>query len=115
MLAQMIVGHMIGDYLLQNDWMALNKKRSSFHCAVHCLLWTAAVLACCGSANLWLAAWLFLTHFAIDRTQFVPWYMGVVGQAGFRDRMAPWSGIAVDNTWHLLTLIIAALATGEGV
>lgn len=31
-----LVGHLVGDYLLQNDYMALNKKKSSFHCMVHC-------------------------------------------------------------------------------
>lgn len=24
-----LVGHLVGDYLLQNDWQALNKKKSS--------------------------------------------------------------------------------------
>lgn len=105
----MIIGHMIGDYLLQNDWMALNKKRSSLHCAVHCLLWTLSVMACAGSVSTFLAGWLFATHFAIDRTTFVTWYMGAVGQSGFRDKMAPWSSIAVDNTFHLLTLLIGVL------
>ena len=33
-----IIGHLVGDYLLQNDWMALNKKASSLHCAVHCCI-----------------------------------------------------------------------------
>lgn len=23
-----IIGHLVGDYLLQNDWMALNKKKA---------------------------------------------------------------------------------------
>jgi len=28
-----IIGHLVGDYLLQNDWMALNKKKRSLNCA----------------------------------------------------------------------------------
>lgn len=45
----MLVGHLVGDYLLQNDWMALNKKFKNFEgrlaCGVHCFLWTLSVLA----------------------------------------------------------------------
>lgn len=43
-----LVGHLVGDYLIQNDWMALNKKQSSLHCAVHCGLWTLSVILFAG-------------------------------------------------------------------
>jgi hypothetical protein len=107
MLAEMIVGHMVGDYLLQNHWMALNKKKASLPCAVHCLVWTLAVATCSGCWSLLPLFWLFATHFAIDRSQFIHWYMGHAGQAGFRDNMGPWSSIVVDNAFHLLTLLLA--------
>jgi len=32
-----IYAHLIGDYLIQNDWMALNKKKNSWICLVHVL------------------------------------------------------------------------------
>lgn len=99
-----IIGHLVGDYILQNDWMANGKKVRSWPCVIHCLLWTFAV---CVFAE-WFApavvAWLFLTHFAIDRTQFIAWWMDNKGQAGFRQFAGPWSSIVVDNVWHILTL-----------
>jgi hypothetical protein len=66
-LACALVGHMVGDYLLQNDWMAQNKKQRSFPCVVHCALWASAVSLFAGWGPLpWL--FLFLLHFAQDRT-----------------------------------------------
>lgn len=75
MLSSAIIGHMVGDFILQNDWMATNKKSNSFPCLVHCTLWTSSVMFFSGEFNIFLALWLFLTHFAIDRTGFISWWM----------------------------------------
>lgn len=100
-----IVGHLVGDFLLQNDWMALNKKNRSWPCVVHCALWTLAVCAFAGWWNPASAAWLFLTHFAIDRTQFIKSWMRLNNQSAFaKEPLAPWSVIVVDQVFHVLTL-----------
>lgn len=113
-----IIGHLVGDYLLQNDWMALNKKkpapRYAIHCATHAALWTAAV---CGFASWWdwrVALALFLAHYWQDRTNVVHWWMTRVNrQAQFvSGPCAPWSIIVVDNVWHIVTLYIAARFLG---
>ncbi len=39
-----LVGHLVGDYLVQNDWMALNKKKSMLPCLVHCAIWATCVV-----------------------------------------------------------------------
>jgi hypothetical protein len=104
-LASALIGHMVGDFVIQNDWMATNKKQRSFPCLVHCVLWTASVMFFAEAWSPWLALWLFATHFAIDRTQFISWWMNnVSGQSGFAEHLKPWSLIAVDNTFHLITL-----------
>jgi hypothetical protein len=101
-----LVGHLVGDYLAQNDWMALNKKQSSGHCAVHCAVWTACVMLFSGWP-FWTWVPLFWSHFLQDRTQIVTWYMDAVGQKSFRTGVcAPWSSIVVDNVWHVVTLWI---------
>lgn len=113
MLAFAIVGHLVGDYLLQNDWMAQNKKRRSPPCAVHCLLWTLAVCLLAGWFTWWVPAVLFATHFLQDRTTVVARWMKLVGQEGFASPpLAPWSVIVVDNVWHILTLALVARALG---
>lgn len=106
-----IIGHLVGDYLLQNDWMALNKKKASFHCVIHCWIWTISVMLFSGwqtlppSRALPIFFVLFLTHFFQDRTDIVSRWMDFIGQKQFRTGICfPWSVIVVDNVWHIVTL-----------
>lgn len=110
-LASAIVGHLVGDYILQNDLLALNKKRSTLLCAIHCILWTAAVIAFSGwyqSHNAWwVVLILFVTHFAQDRTRIIRWWMHRVGQDEFATGpLSPWSVGFVDNVFHIVTIWI---------
>jgi hypothetical protein len=98
------VGHLVGDYILQNNWMASNKKKSSVHCAVHCAIWSACVA---GFAlwPIWTLVPLFVTHFIQDRTKIIAWWMDGMGQKEFRTGIySPWSEVVVDNVWHILTI-----------
>lgn len=100
-----IIGHLVGDYLLQNDWMALHKKSNSFRCGIHCALWTLAVCLFAGWHNWIITLILFFTHFAQDRTNIINWWMDRIGQHQFRvGPCAPWSMIVVDNVWHIVTI-----------
>lgn len=125
-----IIGHLIGDYLLQNDWMALNKKQSSFPynhgwspfsfrqkitscfrwlsipCFMHCFLWTLAVCFFSGWHSLAVITILFWSHYIQDRTQIVRFWMTKINrQQKFTEPpMAPWSLVVVDNVWHIVTL-----------
>lgn len=98
-----LIGHLVGDYLLQTDWQAQGKKRSSLICAVHCGLYTLSIALFTGWPS-WALAVVLVTHFAQDRTNFVRWWMGVVGQDTFADKLGPWSVIVVDNVMHLVVL-----------
>jgi hypothetical protein len=80
-----LIGHLVGDYLLQNDWMALNKKKpgGKWHCAVHATIWTLCV---CMFTGWWsTAAWgvLWATHYWQDRTNIIVWWMKFMGQEKF--------------------------------
>jgi hypothetical protein len=109
-----IIGHLVGDYLLQNDWMALNKKKQdpygSFACVVHCGIWSMCVLCFSGwlhSVHLFLVClFLMVPHFIQDHTQIVKfWMIRVNRQPKFAEPpLAPWSLIVVDNVWHIVTL-----------
>lgn len=109
-----IIGHLVGDYLLQNDWMALNKKKRTLPCAVHCGLWTIAVCAFAGWWAWWVPPVLFAAHFAQDRTGLVVWWMTRVNrQTQFvSGPCAPWSIIVVDNVWHIVSLYAVARFLG---
>jgi hypothetical protein len=106
-LACGIVAHFIGDYLLQNDYLAQNKKKSSWVCGAHCLLYGLATFLCLlpSGASFAIAPVVALLHFPIDRWQFVPFYMRYYGQNDFaKPPCFPWSVFWVDNTMHLLVL-----------
>lgn len=99
-----LVGHLVGDYLLQNDWMALNKKNQILPCAVHCFLWSACVMSFAGWP-LYLWPTLFTLHYLQDASNVVRKWMSLIGQDSFATGpCSPWSIIVVDNVWHILTL-----------
>lgn len=112
-----IIGHLVGDYLLQNDWMALNKKRDDIlgwtSCSVHCLIWTLAVLTCCDWWRIDIFIYVFLSHFLLDKTYLIVWYMKKIGSFSriINDNKNPnqlLAYIAVDNSAHLLFLFLIA-------
>lgn len=106
-----IIGHLVGDYLLQNDWMALNKKKHSLPCVAHCTIWATCVCFFAGWTGTWHTALvvntvLFVTHFIQDRTQIIMFWMTRVNrQSQFvKPPMGPWSIVVVDNVWHIVTI-----------
>jgi len=108
------MAHLVGDYMLQNDWMAQNKKKATLPCFVHCLLYTISVAIFTIQSDWGLREWsvVFIAHFIQDRTKIVNWYMQAFGQSDFaKPPLAPWSIIVVDNTLHLLVLYGLAQGT----
>lgn len=138
----LLLGHLIGDYVVQNDWMAKNKVNphpstlnvcdaskvefweeaeqkwslGHFACTVHCLFYTLAVWAC----TFWWMPWwgllaCFLVHWPVDRFRLARrWMCNVSGQKQFAEGpLSPWSVIIVDNIFHLLTLGVIASVAGR--
>lgn len=104
-----LIAHLIGDYIIQNDWMAQNKKKATLPCLVHVALYTLSVTVFTWWPW-WALAIVAVTHFLQDRTSVVNWWMRLIGQSGFEKHLAPWSVIVVDNTWHLLILFLLSQA-----
>ena len=96
-----IYAHLIGDYIIQNDWMAQNKKNSHLHCVVHIITYMIPFLLC--NMVWWQLLLIAIQHYAIDKTKFVGWFMGIKGSSIFRDGpLSPWSWVVVDNVLHIL-------------
>lgn len=85
--ALLVLGHLIGDYLLQNKWMAMNKSGSTWKCAVHCAIYTLAVTVITWPAiHNW--AWtllVFLTHFPVDRWSLADKWLDLINGRSLRD------------------------------
>jgi hypothetical protein len=115
-----LILHLIGDYLLQSDWMALNKTKCSKAAAAHAITYSLPFLILEPS----LAAFsvICITHFFIDRfrlARYVVYARNIVLQpkkyrnawadcreTGYHKDVPQWLSIwllvACDNTIHLL-------------
>jgi hypothetical protein len=96
-----LLAHMVGDFVIQNDWMASGKKRSSVICLVHALTYIVPFIILC-ECNWWQLFLITSQHHLQDRDGFVLWFMKKSGKEIFATvPCAPWSVFAVDATFHL--------------
>jgi hypothetical protein len=110
----LVLGHLVGDFLLQTDNMAKNKSQQwrwlLRHIALYMVTMTIIIVAYALShpTPLWLAivAWLFIagTHLILDRRGFTARWMRLVGTSPDQS----WLVIVVDQIFHLLTLAAVA-------
>lgn len=76
-----IYAHLIGDFLIQNDWMARNKKRSTPICLIHILTY---ILPFIFTGLIWWQIILIaIEHFIQDRTYIINMFMKVMGKNEF--------------------------------
>ena len=96
-----LYAHMIGDFILQSDWMAKGKKVNSWICAVHIFFYMTPFVF---TGLPWVAlAIIAVQHFIQDRTNFVSWSMILLGKPTFsQPPFAPWSIILMDQLYHIL-------------
>lgn len=112
-----LFAHFVGDFFLPDDWMAEGKKKSSWVCLVHVLMYMLPFLFIgswiglpFGSGELvycetewWKLMLIAVQHFFQDRTGFVEWWLRFKGSVWFsKSPMAPWSIILTDNMIHLM-------------
>jgi len=98
-----IAAHMIGDFFLQNNWMASKKQDEWFPCLIHCYLYTLSVMLICQWFD-WRLILIFITHLIMDRYRLATkWRIFYSG-----DKELPWV-ITADNSIHILILYILTL------
>jgi|SRR6185437_5500754 len=97
-----LLAHFIGDYLLQNDWMAVNKKKSSLACTIHVTLYMLPFLL----TELTIIQFIlvYAQHWIQDRTKFISWWCKTMGsfQAELKTPALPWGHFIVDNIFHVI-------------
>jgi hypothetical protein len=74
--ADQIVCHMIGDYVLQSDWMANQKTKSPWPCLAHVLLYSIPFILWFQPSFAALAV-IISTHYYIDRyrlARYICWF-----------------------------------------
>lgn len=113
-----LLAHMIGDYVIQSDWMAQQKTKSHVPALAHALTYTVPFVAI---TRRWKAlAVICGTHFVIDRwrlARYVVWAKNQVAPESFRyawDDAGP-TGYGARTDPLVLPLLIAADNTMHGL
>ena len=85
----LFLGHLAGDYLLQNQWMALNKAKNTWvgwlSALIHCVLYTFAVCLFMWNFDpIWIVV-VFLSHFPIDKFSLTDKYLHYIKGRSLKD------------------------------
>jgi len=108
----LLIGHLVGDWLLQNDWMATGKKKGLLTWAgtVHYTIYTTAILFTLwlsgfGDKNstfyLLLSLFIFASHWLIDTTDVVDRWIHFFHQSDI-----VMVRVMVDQILHIIALVI---------
>ena len=122
--AAFVVSHLVGDYLLQTDWQARNKrgglqgdplKRRALvsHVFVYTLTFVPALIWLSddlGAGVVWVAALIFIPHLIQDDGRLLTGYIYKVKGAPEESVLEIFT--SVDQSFHVLTLFGIALAAG---
>lgn len=103
-----LLAHLVGDYVLQSHWMAVNKVKSWFAASIHGTCYTFPFLLI--TQDVFALAVICGTHIVIDRLS-VAKYISQLKNFHFSGNGYPeetpiwlstWLVIILDNTIHLL-------------
>ena len=122
----MMLGHFVGDYLFQNNRMALNKSKRNkegwYACGVHSFVYTLSIViflrlvfpALC--FNLWVWAAIGIPHYIIDHyslaSYWMKWKNGVkpFESVSMDEKVTVETTIVNDNTIHWVMLYFTCMA-----
>jgi hypothetical protein len=122
--AAFVVSHLVGDYLLQTDWQARNKRLGLAGDPVrrrallsHVLVYTLTFVPTLiwlsddlGAGVVWVAPLIFIPHVIQDDGRLLTWFIFKV--KGASEESAREIYMAVDQSFHVLALFALAIAAG---
>jgi hypothetical protein len=119
--AVFVICHLVGDYLLQTEWQASHKRgglgpdptsRRALlaHVSTYTLAFVPALIWLADDIGAWVlgvAVLIFVPHFVQDDGRLLRAYIARVKGVGATDNSQVF--LAVDQTFHLVTLFAIAL------
>ncbi len=133
----MLLGHLSGDFIFQNDLMALNKKKNTakgyWCCLLHCLVYTLCVSVFTGLVLplkfvtsmrfIYFINIVMWPHFFIDKYNIVSYWCKLYGKSLPWDKTKTkdkgWDKVSIsfmslvyiviDNTLHLILMTLGLL------
>ncbi|MFD1031450.1 DUF3307 domain-containing protein [Metaplanococcus flavidus] len=104
----LLIGHLIGDFLLQSSWMAKNKAAKWLPLLVHVAIYTFVVSVfgiMSGGLSLTAIALIAISHIVLDLRTFVSFWVRTVQTAKGPEQA--WLCIMADQIFHIIILAIA--------
>ena len=88
MIGELLLGHLVGDYLFQTDFMALNKTKNTLKgwiaAIIHCIFYTFAVCLMMNNYDMLWIIIVFFSHFFIDKFNLGEIYMDKIKGHGLK-------------------------------
>lgn len=124
LFARIILGHVMGDYLFQNNKMALSKSKKGFEghlwCTIHALIYSVCVCIFLWKASSLVFGIAFISHWPIDRyglgLKWSEFYRSISWRKVYQDLAKDWPVelafaapvyIVVDNSMHIILMWLA--------
>lgn len=104
----LLIGHLIGDFLLQSSWMAKNKATKWLPLLAHVTIYTAVVGVfgmMSGGLSFAAIALIVLSHIILDRRTFVAFWVRNIQTAKGPEQA--WLSVMADQIFHIIILAIA--------
>ena len=107
-----IMAHMVGDYLLQSDWMAQNKTKSAFPAIAHAVMYSIPFLFF--APSIMAISFIVGTHYLIDRYRLARYVVYAKNRLSPCSEWAEWdscknTGYSIDRPlWLSVWLLIIA-------
>lgn len=104
----LLVGHLVGDFILQTRWMAEKKAKETLPLITHSAVYTLAVALfalLAGGLSWWGMGLIFICHVILDQRAFIDYWAAKVNGNTNID----WLKITLDQSWHILILALATL------
>ena len=108
MLGYLIAAHLLGDFILQNDWMQ-KKSKSSFVCSVHVLFYLIPFVAVAvwGGLYWWAFAIIGIEHWLQDRFSLhIKWMKFYRQTTPDKWKEGP---LCVDQSFHVVSIAIVVV------
>lgn len=104
----LLIGHLIGDFLLQTSWMAKYKASKWLPLLTHVCVYTGVIAVfglLSGGLSLPALALIFIGHIILDRKTFVMFWVERIQTAKGPEKT--WLSIMADQIFHIILLAIA--------
>jgi hypothetical protein len=109
----LLIAHLIGDWIIQTSWMALEKSKHLLPLLAHVVTYHIFTFGALYLAEveltkaIWATLFLAITHAVLDNRRFEFWWLRKIKKV--KDEEIPvWLLLGVDQSFHLTLLALVA-------